>query len=991
MAQDTPNSYKDPFWQGLASNTEEKLGLPKGILQSVLLYGEKSNADQVSEAGAKTPFQIIPQTRQGIIKNYGIDPYLSPALASEGAGLLLKESLQRNNGDVNLAIREYHGGVDKKNWGPVNQSYGQRVLKGISELIPAAQAAGLPTGSMEMNILQAYRDGRMSPEEKTEFERDVNSGTFTLPAGEAIGSAQAGSAQAGSSMLPMSVVKAYKDGRMTAEEKLELERDVNAGSVSLPTGVSLQAAPDRGIIGSIVESVTGTERATPESRALPEYTGMPELNTLSMASFKSGVGTLLTSPEETVQVLQSNFPNLGVRKDAKGNFILRSTIDQQEYVIPPGFSMGDVPRAIGGLAAFTPAGRATSLLGAGAAGAVTQAAIEGTQALTGGTVNPAEVALAGAFGAGGQALAKGAGALAQRVRGAPTQQVAKVADEVIPVNLADEVIPPSVAGVADQVPPRMQGIEVVGKVADEIPSPAAGVTVPTAPEAAQELGTLIRKASEDGFGSSAAKAKLADQAQINPEARQAAERLGIDVPFDVLSDNPQIRSAAGLTRSVAGSEAEASWVNTLRNSTQRADDVIQQFDAVFIEGRPSTGAVSDQVLESLKKTRQALDDDAKAFYNQVDESISKSQKVQMPNLSATLVKVLDEVGEAGISAQEKRLLTMLNEEVTYGRLLREKNLIGKALAGQESPYGSMELSSLKRLYGSLAQDQLDAVEQAAGEGVRKQLRAANLLTAQKKALENRIVAAYGKETDGSVATLMQSAITQAAKGNANQFNKLMKVVPEDLRKEVVATALASVATSNRAVGGGAFGFAEYTKVFRGLRSNPKVYAEVVKTLGQGSDKVLRDLYEVSKRITDARAQVLTTGKANQALLNSMTAESIVGKVLQSSISQRLATGAASLVPGGGLVAPDIIKYMSQGGKDRVKAAADLFADKDFQKMVTEAATEGEPFKASIQKLATNQKFAEFSRKNGIGKSLQDKINYLTTAVQASRQFESESE
>lgn len=134
MAKETPNSYKDPFWSNLAFATEAKLELPKGVLVSLLTNGEKSNNDQVSEAGAKTPFQIIPETRNAAIKKYGIDPYLSPENAAEVAGLLLKDSLKRNNNDVAAAIGEYHGGTNRDNWGPRTNAYVQRVLSGAESI-----------------------------------------------------------------------------------------------------------------------------------------------------------------------------------------------------------------------------------------------------------------------------------------------------------------------------------------------------------------------------------------------------------------------------------------------------------------------------------------------------------------------------------------------------------------------------------------------------------------------------------------------------------------------------------------------------------------------------------------------------------------------------------------------------------------------------------------------------------------------------------------
>ena len=697
--------------------------------------------------------------------------------------------------------------------------------------------------------------------------------------------------------------------------------------------------PKMGFFESLGEMVTGSRRATTETQTLPEWTSMPELNQMSVASLKTALGTLLSNPQETVQILQANFPGAQVRQDAKGNFIIRSSVDQREYAIPPGLSVGDIPRVIGGLLAFTPAGRATTIPGAVAAGAGTQAVIEATQAGTGGKFDTGEVVTAGAAGGSGQVV--------QRT--------------------------------------------VIPAVAKTVRRATGRGPAPTAP-AFEEVGDLVRKASGKGPGSAAAQARLADLAQVNPEARAAAERLGMDLPFDVFSDNPQVRAAVGLTRSVAGGEAEAAWVNTVRNAITKADDVVQQFDAAFIEGRPAPGATSQRILDSLKGTQAQLAKDASTIYQRVDEAIPKTSTVQFPRLTQTLDEVLAEVGEKGLTAQEKKLYELATDpNATYGRLLREKNLIGQAVAGKESPYGNMDAASLKRLYAALADDQLTNVGDLGGDALRQELRAANLLTAKKKALENRIVGAFGKEIDGSVATLMQSAIKSAAKGDAAQFNKLMKVVPPELRKETIATALASVSSSGRAAQEGAFGFAEFAKTYRGLRANPPVYKQVVETLGKDADAVLRDLYEVSKRITDARAQVLTTGKANQALVEAMKAEGLVGKVMQSTMAQRAVTGAAAMVPGGGLVAPDIVNFMAKGNADAVKAAGKLFASEDFQKLAIEAATKTEPTTAALRRTAMSKAFGDFAKAARLPQSLDARVQWLQSAVQTGRQFDQENQ
>lgn len=173
-----------------------------------------------------------------------------------------------------------------------------------------------------------------------------------------------------------------------------------------------------GFFEEIGEAITGSRRATPETRSLPEYTGMPELNRLTLPSFKAALGTLQSSPDETVQILQANFPHVQVRQDEKGNYILRSALDQKEYAIPPGVSVGDIPRIISGIASFVPAGLASTIPRAAGVAATNQAVIEASQAGTGGTFNPEDVAIAGVLGGAIPAVGKGIKAAAPAVTGA---------------------------------------------------------------------------------------------------------------------------------------------------------------------------------------------------------------------------------------------------------------------------------------------------------------------------------------------------------------------------------------------------------------------------------------------------------------------------------------------------------------------------------------------------------------------------------------------
>lgn len=742
--------------------------------------------------------------------------------------------------------------------------------------------------------------------------------------------------------------------------------------------------PKMGFLESIAESITGRQRATPETQALPEWVNMPELNQLSVAGFKTALGTLMSAPEETVQVLQANFPGVQVRQDAKGNYLMRSSLDQKEYAITPGLTFGDIPRVGSALAAFTPAGRAVTIPGAIAGAGATQAVIEASQAATGGEFNAKEVALAAATGPAGQIL--------QRVVPPAVQAVKRITGP------GRAPTPPAGASMGTAMAPEAPPTMAMPKVAPEIPVVPPVVPAVTA-VAEEEVGKLVKQASGTGFGSAGARDRLADLAQVNVGAKEAADRLGIQLPADVFSDNPQVRAAAGLTRSAAGTEAEAAWRNTVTQAVDKADDVIKQFDATFVEGAVAPGVVSQKIKDSLIQQQKALVQDAKVLYDAVDLKVPEQTLVTFPALKEKLAEITSRLGAEGV--EKNTTLKMLNKmvsdadagKVPYGRLKEEKTLIGDSIKGVQNDYSkSTSQGRLKEIYGALAKDQLDNVEKLADAEVRQQLRSANLLTAKEKALGKRIVNAFGEDIEGSLGSKLRSAIISGGKGDTGDFNRLLKVVPEEFRKETLATALAAATRSAKGAEKGGFGFSEFATIYPQLRANPPVYKTIVDTLGKESADVLRDLYVVSKRVTEARANVLTTGKANQALLQGMQAESLIGKVMESTLSKGALTGAAAM--GGPIAAAAtsiITGAMTQGNKDSLKAAGKLFADEGFQKLAIEAATKGTPSAASIRQAAMSQSFQNFADAVKLPKALDARIQWLQTATQAERQFDQENQ
>jgi hypothetical protein len=109
------------------------------------------------------------------------------------------------------------------------------------------------------------------------------------------------------------------------------------------------------------------------------------------------------------------------------------------------------------------------------------------------------------------------------------------------------------------------------------------------------------------------------------------------------------------------------------------------------------------------------------------------------------------------------------------------------------------------------------------------------------------------------------------------------------------------------------------------------------------------------------------------------------------VAQRAVTGAAGLVPGGGLVAPDIIQFMSKGNSDAVKAAGKLFASDEFQKLAIDAATKPEVSQAVLRRAAMSKAFGDFATAAKLPQSLDARVQFLQSAIQTERQFDQENQ
>ena len=284
----------------------------------------------------------------------------------------------------------------------------------------------------------------------------------------------------------------------------------------------------------------------------------------------------------------------------------------------------------------------------------------------------------------------------------------------------------------DRVPDSKPEAKPVDIETPKAPKPKVEpVKTPDADLESASIGTLVNKASQ---GNKKAKEVLASKMDLDEGARQQAKDLGIDLPDDVFSKNTQIKQAAGLSRSkVAGTESHV-FTDKVIAAKNRADELLAEID-----GTPDIVTLNNKVKTALNGSITSIKVQEKKLYKKVDSKIPKDRMTTLHNLRKEMDSIVAEVGKKGLSKAEKKLISMVKSgNVTYGRLIREKQQIGSALGSvmSQSPYKSVDGVALGRIYNAIKSDHVDNVS-SVSKKLRAQLEQANAFTVERKAIEKK--------------------------------------------------------------------------------------------------------------------------------------------------------------------------------------------------------------------------------------------------------------
>lgn len=464
----------------------------------------------------------------------------------------------------------------------------------------------------------------------------------------------------------------------------------------------------------------------------------------------------------------------------------------------------------------------------------------------------------------------------------------------------------------------------------------------------------------------AAQVELAKAAKINPEAKAAADRLGIDLPADVISDSIEVAQAAGLARSKLGGKEAAVWKETLDDALKKSDEVMDS-----ISSGKTVDVISDDLMGKFTTARKSLENKAKSLYANADKSVPARSTVSLTRTKQQLDDIIADMGGLDKVSNELRMLhkTVGKKDNTYKWLINEKqelfNGMQQKLNAKYSSGASKEQAS--DLYNALRLDRIDHARQVGGDAVADGILLADKLNIKRIALDDSIKSTFGKNELGSISTKLTSAIRQGASGNSKALNEVLDVIPKEMQQDAIGAALTNAFRSSN-VGKDVFGAGNFAVFMDRIKKNKSIYSKISSVMGGEKMRVLNDLHTVSQRVTQARANIPKTGASTQDLLKLMSPENMIEKILQSTIGKS-AVGGAGLAAGGQTGAAvsggaaELILRMT--GKDSINKVSALFRSPEFKNLAAAMAKNPEQAARVVKTVVKTPVYKAWSQQAGV--------------------------
>lgn len=520
------------------------------------------------------------------------------------------------------------------------------------------------------------------------------------------------------------------------------------------------------------------------------------------------------------------------------------------------------------------------------------------------------------------------------------------------------------------------------------PTPIAAAVEPVDSAA---LTTMAKQATESVVGKKAATQELADQTLPDAKTVAAAKRLGIEEHLqpDHVTTSQAYRELAQAVKSIPGSQGRAAEMEGLEAVGKRASSLVDEYG-----GSHDLSTVDANLKGRMQQSVDELTTKADKAYADLRGAIPARAEVEAPNVLGFIQKRAEDLGGVkNLSPTEKMILGKLSpknktstEEVpgnplmpgaqsastktvqttakpTYALLDDVRRDLTAARIQRAGPFKDADTGLIKILEANLKTDQRAAIEPY---GQVAQFDAARGLVAVRKGIERDMASLFGKHLTDSMVPKLQAGVAALPKGDTAKFIKFIKSVPESMRQEVVASGLSTafnVSAKNQNPS-----FTNFVNFYEGLLRNKQAASAVMSNLPPEARKQLSDLYRVSKGISSATRERITTGRINAIRDDFKPADNLGARIYEAAKHQVVAVGAGAAAGGatsamfgpaaGSAVGAAVASALSKGAKPKAIEAADrLLMSPEFQKAVKRAQS-GYPRQAS-QEFAATRAFKAF--------------------------------
>lgn len=431
--------------------------------------------------------------------------------------------------------------------------------------------------------------------------------------------------------------------------------------------------------------------------------------------------------------------------------------------------------------------------------------------------------------------------------------------------------------------------------------------------------------------------RITELAQFDPSVVKAASDLGFDeIPPSIAAGNAQFRDVAQGMASIAGSQAKAQYGQFLEQLATKADDLIEEGG-----GTLDKAALSARYFDETERVINDLSTQENALYRDIEAAVKPGQKVPVTGLRDYIdgkVAEFGSVGDMPKPLQDMHKLVYTPEGKiripTYAAFNQKRRELGQAIGTKSGPYGDAETGTLKDLYGAIKTQQRTIVD---GAGVGDLQDAADALTIKRNAIQDTKVDILGRDLSKDLMPQVAAKITGLPKGNVTKFKELIDGVPENLRQEVVVSALNDLMRGTGADQRG-MGAARFVGFMNDLNRSPTAKSALYKYLPKKTQRSLDNLNKVATGVYKANKESITTGKIAQFFPENQT---FIGRLMGA--GKRLLTD----VTPGGRVASEAVEAATEGVSEflsnsttSAKAANELLASPQLQELMKRAVRDG---------------------------------------------------